>query len=262
MKTQKIGLKIYRVNGDNVRNFKITIEYDGSRYCGWQRQNNDPTIQGEIEKALMTMAGQKISLIGSGRTDAGVHAYAQVANFRCDTKLGPQDLMGGLNGLTPDDIVVTNCEEVDDAFHARYDVKSKKYIYKILNRSNPAAIYRQYAWHIRKELDLEAMRSAINHFIGRHDFKAFEATGSQRSHTTRCVLKASLIEEEDGYLVFEIEADGFLRFMVRNIVGTLVEVGLGKITPVDFKRIMDSQERSQAGATAPARGLFLKQVNY
>lgn len=256
------GAGLYRVSGPNVRNFKITLEYDGSRYCGWQRQSNAPTIQGEIEKALRTMVGQKISIVGSGRTDAGVHAYAQVANFHCDTKLGPQQLKGGLTSLTPEDIVVTNCEEVDNTFHARYDAKSKEYIYKILNRPNPAAIFRQYTWHIRAELNLEAMRSAITCLIGRHDFRAFEAAGGQRSHAIRCVLMANLIEADNGYLLFEIEADGFLRFMVRNIVGTLIEVGLGKITPADFKRILDSKERFQAGATAPARGLFLKQVNY
>jgi tRNA pseudouridine38-40 synthase len=245
-----------------MRNFKLTIEYDGSRYCGWQRQNNDPTIQGEIEQALMTMTGQKISLIGSGRTDAGVHAYGQVANFKCDTKLNTEDFLGGLNSLIPEDIVITSCEEVAETFHARYNAKSKTYVYRILNRSKPAAIFRQYAWHIRKKLNLEHMCSAITHLSGCHDFKAFEGTGSPRSHTDRCVLNTSLLEEKNGYLVFEIEADGLLRFMVRNIVGTLVEVGLGKITPADFKRILDSKDRSQAGATAPARGLFLKKVHY
>ncbi len=248
--------------GYKVKNFKITIEYDGSRYCGWQRQNNDPTVQEEIEKALKTMTGQKISVIGSGRTDAGVHAYAQVANFKCDTKLDADDFLGGINGLTPEDIVVTGCEEVDDTFHARYSVKAKTYSYKILNRPNPAALFRQYAWHIRKELNLEAMRTATSHLIGRHDFKAFEGAGSPRSHTTRHVLTADLYQEGHDYVVFEIEADGFLRFMVRNIVGTLVEVGLGKITPNDFKRILDSKDRARAGATSPAHGLFLKNVKY
>ena len=118
-----------------MRNFKLTIEYDGTRYCGWQRQNNDPTIQGEIEQALMKMIGRKTSLIGSGRTDAGVHAYGQVANFKCDTKLNAEDFLGGLNSLMPEDIIVTGCEEVDETFHARYDVKSKTYVYRILNRS-------------------------------------------------------------------------------------------------------------------------------
>jgi tRNA pseudouridine38-40 synthase len=245
-----------------VKNFKITIEYDGTRYHGWQRQKTDRTIQGEIEKAVLTITGQQVALTGSGRTDAGVHAYAQVANFKCETHLGSQDLFGGLNSLTADDIVITGCEEVEASFHARYDVKSKTYVYKILNRPSPAAIGRQYAWHIRKELNFKAMKAARTHLIGSHDFKAFEGAGSLRAHTTRIVFKASLVEAPDGYLAFEIEADGFLRFMVRNIVGTMVDVGLGKISPIDFKRILESRDRDQAGATAPAHGLFLKNVNY
>jgi tRNA pseudouridine38-40 synthase len=245
-----------------AKNFKITIEYDGTCYHGWQRQKTDRTIQEEVEKAVFTITGQQVSLTGSGRTDAGVHAYGQVANFKCETNLGPQDLFRGLNSLTADDIVIRGCEEVEASFHARYNVKSKTYIYKILNRPDPAAIGRQYAWHIRKELNLEDMRTASATLIGSQDFKAFEGAGSPRAHTTRSVFKASLVEEQDGYLAFEIEADGFLRFMVRNIVGTLVEVGLGKISPADFKRILESKDRDQAGATAPAHGLFLKNVNY
>jgi tRNA pseudouridine38-40 synthase len=244
------------------KNFKITIEYDGTSYHGWQRQKNDRTIQEEIETAVLTITGQDVSLTGSGRTDAGVHAYAQVANFKCETHLGPRDLLGGLNSLTDEDVVITSCEEVEASFHARYDVKSKVYVYKILNRPNPAAIFRQYAWHVRKKLDLERMRSAISPLIGSHDFKAFEGAGSPRAHTTRSVFKARLIKEEDGYLAFEIEADGFLRFMVRNIVGTLVDVGLGKISLDEFKRILASKDRDQAGPKAPAHGLFLKKVRY
>ena len=245
-----------------TKNFKITIEYDGTRYHGWQRQKNDRTIQEEIEKAVLAITGQNVSLTGSGRTDAGVHAYGQVANFSCETNLAAQDLLGGLNSLTSDDIVIHRCEEVDASFHARYDVKSKTYVYKFLNRPKPAAIERHYAWHIRKKLNLEAMRTASAHLIGSHNFKAFEGAGSPRSHTTRHVFKANLVDEGDGYLAFEIEADGFLRFMVRNIVGTLVNVGLGKISPEEFKRILESKDRDQAGATAPAHGLFLLNVAY
>ena len=245
-----------------TKNFKITLEYDGSHYHGWQRQKEDRTIQEEIENALLTITGQKVALIGSGRTDAGVHAFAQVANFKCNTTLGPQDVSGGLNSMTPGDIVITSCEIVDDSFHARYDVKSKTYVYKILNRPLPAAILRQYAWHIRKVLDLAVMRAAIIHLIGIHDFKAFEGTGSPRSHTTRCVSRVDLSKKENGYLEFEIEADGFLRFMVRNIVGTMVDVGRCKISADHFKRILDSRDRTLAGATAPPHGLYLKEVKY
>jgi tRNA pseudouridine38-40 synthase len=201
-------------------------------------------------------------VIGSGRTDAGVHACGQVANFKCDTKLNANDFLGGLNSLTPEDIVIAECEAVADEFHARFSVTSKIYHYRILNRSNPSAIMRQYAWHIRKTLDLDDMRTAISHLVGSYDFKAFEGAGSPRSHTVRNVMNANLTKVDDGYLVFEIEADGFLRYMVRNIVGTLVEVGLGKISPADVKHILDSKDRSRAAATAPAHGLFLKRVNY
>ncbi len=245
-----------------IKNFKLTIEYDGTFYHGWQRQKSDPTFQAEIEKAISTMMGHSITVIGSGRTDAGVHALGQVANFKWDTRLGPQELLNGLNALLPDCMVIRSCEEVDENFHARYDVKSKTYQYRILNRNLPIAIQRQYAWHIRRRLDTGAMRQASCHLVGGHDFKAFEGTGSPRSHSKRQVFKVDIIRQNEDYLIFEIEADGFLRFMVRNIVGTLVEVGRGKISPGDFKDILLSQNRSRAGATAPAQGLFLIEVKY
>jgi len=244
------------------KNFKITIEYDGTSYHGWQRQQNEHTIQGEIEKAFFTMTGEKTVLGASGRTDAGVHALGQVANFTCDTDLSPQAFQNGLNSLTRDDIVIISCDIVDESFHSRFDVKSKTYNYRILNRDLPAAINRQYAWFIRKKLDLDAMCLAVRHIIGTHDFKAFEGTGSPRSHTTRCVFKAKISEKGNGLIVIEIKADGFLRFMVRNIVGTLVNVGLGKTTSDDFKTILLSKDRSTAGATAPPQGLFLMNVKY
>lgn len=245
-----------------IKNFKLIIEYDGTRYHGWQRQKDDRTIQAEIEAALKTMTASRVKVIGSGRTDAGVHAEAQAANFQCDTRLVPEALLKGLNSLLPQDIIIKTCEPVKASFHARYDAKSKTYHYKILNRPIPVAISRQYVWFIRKTLDLDAMRSAISHIIGCHDFKAFEGSGSPRQHTTRHILSAGLIENENGLLIFHIEADGFLRFMVRNIVGTLVDVGMKRITPVDFKGILDSKDRSRAGATAPAQGLTLIKVNY
>jgi len=245
-----------------LKNIKLTIEYDGTFYHGWQRQKSDPTFQAEIEKAISTMMGHSITVIGSGRTDAGVHALGQVANFKCDTRLGPQELLNGLNALLPDCMVVKNCEEVHENFHARYDAKRKTYRYRILNRNLPIAIQRQYAWHIRRRLDTAVMRQASSYLVGRHDFKAFEGTGSPRSHSKRQVFKADIIRQNEDYLIFEIQADGFLRFMVRNIVGTLVEVGRGKISPGDFKDILLSKDRSRAGATAPAQGLFLVEVKY
>lgn len=245
-----------------LKNFKLIVEYDGTNYHGWQRQKEDATIQGEIEKALWVMTRNHVILNGSGRTDAGVHALGQVANFRCDTNLEPDMFQRGLNSLLPDDIVIKACWRVDDAFHARYDAVSKIYHYSIFNNPVPAAINRQYAWSIRKRLDIQAMRLAASYIIGSHDFKAFEGSGSPRAHTTRHVMAADLVETDDLRLTFRIEADGFLRFMVRNIVGTLVDVGLGKTASAEFNEILKSKDRTMAGATAPAHGLCLMEVKY
>ena len=245
-----------------MKNFKIIIEYDGTCYHGWQRQKKDATIQGEIEKALWIMTRNSVTLNGSGRTDAGVHARGQAANFRCETNLEPEIFQRGLNSLLPEDIVIRECGRVEDTFHARYNVKSKIYHYKIFNHPVPTAINRRYVWSIRSQLDTLAMQSAISHIIGSHDFKAFEGTGSPRTHTNRHVMAAELLESNKRLLTFRIEADGFLRFMVRNIVGTLVDVGLGKTVPAEFKQILKSRDRTKAGATAPARGLCLMEVKY
>ena len=245
-----------------LQNFKLTIEYDGTEYQGWQRQKNGRTIQEVIENAINIMTREKVSLTGSGRTDAGVHALGQTANFHCNTEIGPETFQKGLNSLVPDDIVIKECCLVDDKFHARYDAKSKTYRYNILNQRLNSAISRRYVWHIRKVLDPEAMRSAIRHIAGTHDFKAFEGSGSPGSNTIRTVINATLVEADQNNLSFQIEANGFLRYMVRNIVGTLVEVGLGKITSDDFKTILLSRDRNRAGATAPPHGLFLLSVKY
>ena len=246
-----------------MQNFKIVIEYDGTAYQGWQRQGEGATIQGTIEAALETMIGKPVTVLGSGRTDAGVHALNQVANFRADTKLTPEIFKRGLNGLLPPDIVIKDCAVVDDAFHARYSARSKVYQYRILNRLTPAALFRQYAWHIKKPLDLSAMSKAITCLKGQHDFSAFEATGSPRSDAVRTVIDANLAERDaDGYVVFSIEANGFLRHMVRNVVGTIVDVGLGKLSPEGFEDILMAKDRKKAGITAPAHGLVLKEVKY
>jgi len=244
------------------KNIKLIIEYDGTAYNGWQRQKNGRTIQEEIEKALMLMTGRKVTLTGAGRTDAGVHSLGQVANFICDTRLEPEAFIKGLNSLLPGDIVIKECAQVHEKFHSRYDAKSKVYNYRILNRVIPAAVGRDYAWHIRKPLFLDAMESAAVCIVGTHDFKAFEGAGSPRKSTVRTVFNAGLFKNNEDFIVFEIEADGFLRFMVRNIIGTLVCVGLGKISHVDIKEILESRDRSRACATAPPHGLFLMEVKY
>ena len=208
------------------------------------------------------MTGQRVSLIGSGRTDAGVHAYGQVAGFQVKTNILPEEFLKGLNSLTPKDIVIKECLLLEKKFHARFDAKQKTYIYQILNRSNPAAICCQYAWYIKKKLDYDAMRRAIRHIRGTHDFKAFKGGGGGTANTTRSIITAEIIKKDKGYLNIEITGTGFLRFMVRNIVGTLVDVGLSKITPDDFKKILLSKDRNLAGVTAPPWGLFLIKVEY
>ena len=245
-----------------LNNFKIIIEYDGTCYHGWQRQKNERTIQGEIENVLKIITGGKITLTGSGRTDAGVHALGQVANFYSNTKILPDALLKGINSLTPGDIVIKECRRADENFHARYNSKTKTYMYRILNRKIPAAVCRRYAWFIRKKLDLDVMQAAIRHIIGTHDFKSFKGGGASEDNTTRCVTKAELIKEDKDYLNIIITGNGFLRFMVRNIVGTLVDVGLCKITPDDLHRILQARDRNLASATAPPCGLFLICVKY
>jgi tRNA pseudouridine38-40 synthase len=242
--------------------FRLTIEYDGTHYHGWQRQKKERTIQAVIEAALAVMTRRKITLAGSGRTDAGVHALGQVAHFTCDTRLDPETIQKGLNSLLPDDIVITACSEAAASFHARFDVKSKVYHYRILNRGLPSALLRNYVWQIRKPLDIAAIQAACRFLTGRRDFKAFEGAGSPREHTIREIMTAQWNVEENHFHRFRIEADGFLRYMVRNIVGTLAEVGMGKITPEQFHNILLSKDRTRAAATAPPRGLYLVQVKY
>jgi tRNA pseudouridine38-40 synthase len=244
------------------RNFKLTIEYDGSAYFGWQRQKDPNTIQGTIEGALHALTGESVTLTGSGRTDSGVHALGQVASFHTHTHLAAGDIHRALNALLPDDIVILSCEEMPEAFHARFDVVSKCYRYCLLNRPLPAALGRQYAWHIRKALDIAAMREAIGHIEGTHNFKAFEGAGSPRPDSIRKVYRAQLVSQNNDRIDFEIEGNGFLRHMVRNIVGTLVDIGIGKITPDDLVKIREGKDRGKAGITAPAHGLFLVKVNY
>ena len=245
-----------------MANFKLIIEYDGTAYCGWQRQAGDPTLQETIETALSVMTKETIRVIGSGRTDAGVHALGQTANFHTLTAISPQGFQAGLNSLLPGDIVIRACDPVADDFHARFSARHKTYRYMIRNQTLPAAIGRQYAWHIRKKLDVAAMQASARHIIGTHDFKSFEGSGSPRADTIRTVLSADITQTSTGDVVFEVTATGFLRYMVRNLTGTLVQVGLRKISIDDFKTILDARDRNRAGPTAPPQGLCLISVSY
>jgi tRNA pseudouridine38-40 synthase len=245
-----------------MANFKLIIEYDGTAYHGWQVQTDKPTIQETLEAALSFMTKERVHVTGSGRTDAGVHALGQAANFHTTAAISPRSFQAGLNSLLPNDIVIRSCEAVDDAFHARFNAICKTYQYRIRNRLTPAAIGRQYEWFIRKKLDVPAMQKAVKMIMGTHDFKSFEGTGSPREHTIRTIKESAVSEGENGRIFIDITADGFLRYMVRNIIGTLVDVGLGKISPEDFKKILESKDRGFAGMTAPAQGLFLVSVDY
>ncbi len=244
-----------------IQNFKLIIEYDGTAYHGWQRQKGIPTIQEEIEKAIAVMTRQKVSLFGSGRTDAGVHALGQTANFHCDTRLSAAIFLSGLNGLLPEDIVIRDCIRVNDDFHARFSVKQKTYQYRIMNRILPSALCRRYAWHVRKELNIEAMEQAGGHLSGIHDFRSFQGQGSEVADAVRRLISFD-VQKTSDMILMNFTGDGFLRFMVRNMVGTLVEVGLGKMSPEAFKRVLESRDRNRAGITAPAHGLFLMRVDY
>jgi len=249
-------------SGIVMRNFKLTVEYDGSAYCGWQRQDNGVSIQQVLEEAIEKITGRKVSLIGSGRTDAGVHALNQVGSFRCDTKLPANKIFLGVNSVLPPDIVVKKLEERADDFHALRDAKSKIYVYKIFNQKLRPALGRHYFWHVRYPLDIAKMKKAAKYLPGTHDFSCFCATGTDVKDRVRTIVGIEIKTPEDGLIEIKVESHGFLKYMVRNIVGTLVEVGRGKREPEEMKTIIESKNRNIAGATAPACGLFLKEVKY
>ncbi len=250
------------LDGTAAKNFKLVIEYDGTAYHGWQRQPNGPTIQQEIEAAIGVMIRRPVTLTGSGRTDAGVHARGQVANFSCPTKLSAKEFHQGLNSILPDDIVIRDCRQVPAQFHARFDARSKIYRYTIVNQPLRPAIGRQYVWWLRAPLDLASMQQAAELIRGEHDFESFQGAGSPRPHTRRHILRADWTRASGNRLLFDIQADGFLRYMVRNIVGTLVAVGWKKTTPEEFAHILTARDRGLAAATAPACGLQLLRVIY
>ena len=242
-------------------NLKILIEYDGSRYCGWQIQPNGESIQAILERAISTFFGTPTRITGSGRTDAGVHALGQVANFNADKEFDRHRILRALNALTPADITIKDVEVVADSFDARRDGRSRIYEYHILNRSTASPFYLNRAWHVHEALDDAAMRAAIPCLIGEHDFSSFRAAGCEAAHPIRKVYRTSL-ESRGELLVYTIEATAFLRHMVRNIAGTLVEVGRGLRTPESFGELLEARDRTQAGPTAPPHGLYLIEVKY
>ena len=244
------------------KNIKLSLAYDGYHYHGWQKQKNGVTIQGIIEEKIKRMLRKPVKLIASGRTDAGVHAVNQVCNFITQSDLSPHVVKKGLNSLLPNDILIKTAEYVPLEFHSRFSAKNKAYEYRILNGEEPDIFKRRYLWHIREPLDTEEMARALSLLLGRHDFSSFRSSGSDNKDPVRLVTKALLHGPENKLLRINIEAEGFLRHMVRNIVGTVVEVGLGKMDRVRFKKIFESRDRRLAGIKAPPQGLFLIKIQY
>ena len=255
-----------------MRTFKLTLAYDGTDYVGWQRQASGASIQGCLEAALADMEGASVTVVGAGRTDAGVHALGQVAGVRLGVRIGPEALARAVNARLPPDIRVVGGAEAADAFHARFDAVAKSYRYRLLHGPVMSPFLRRYAWHVREPLDVRAMAEAGRMLVGEHDFAAFQAAGSSVRTTVRTVFEltvspvppASAGAEAGGagMTVVEVRGSGFLRHMVRTIVGTLVEVGRGRRGPEGVGRALRAADRSAAGPTAPARGLFLTGVQY
>ena len=244
-----------------MRNIKLTLEYDGKKFNGWQKQPDKLNIQGEIENAIKEITGEEVELIGSGRTDAGVHAFGQVANFKTNSGLPIEKFAIAINSKLKKSIVIKEAEDVDEKFHSRYNAKQKTYRYVINNSKQGTAIYRDLECHIPMELDIEEMKKAAKHFEGEHDFKAFKASGTSSKSSVRTIYKAEVIEEGNRIKI-ELTGNGFLYNMVRIISGTLVDVGLGKIKTEDIPNIIESEDRAKAGKTLPAHGLYLVEVKY
>jgi tRNA pseudouridine38-40 synthase len=244
-----------------MRNIKLTLEFDGTNYSGWQRQNNVMTVQQKLEEAIESIMGKPVEVTGSSRTDAGVHAKGFIANFHTESTINPYKLMGGINAKLPDDIVVTVCEEADSLFHSRYSSTGKTYSYSIINRSQPAAIGRNYAFYYRKNLNIQAMEEAAQYFLGTQDFSAFRNLGSTVKTSVRTITSIRMTKEGDLIRIF-ISGDGFLYNMVRIMVGTLIDVGTGKRNAEDIKKIILSRDRRNAAKVVPACGLCLEKVKF
>ena len=263
-----------------MRNLRLTIAYDGTAYQGWQVQPNGPSIQAALESAIQKLAGEKVRLTVAGRTDSGVHALGQVANFPTESKIPLEKFIPGLQNFLPDDIVIRQVEEVPVEFHATYDTIRKRYRYLIYNHRLIDPFMRKCAWHFRGPLDSEAMHAAAQHLLGTHDFRCFESHYPNKATSIRTIQEAivgrcstwpawcqteslnSLPQEDGNFIWFDVVADGFLYNMVRAIMGTLVRVGRGMWEPKQVKQIIENQDRSQAGETAPPHGLYLVSVDY
>lgn len=242
-----------------MRAFKLIVEYDGTDFVGWQSQINGRAVQDEISRALRQILQEEVTLVGSGRTDSGVHARGQVAGFRTESLISPSKLLSGLNGVLPRDICIHSVEEVSPAFHPRFDARLRRYRYFISRE--PSAVDRRFCWFVSSPLDLPAMEDIAQRVTGAHDFSAL-CTHATEVENHLCSVTRSGWIVEDHRLIYEIAADRFVHGMVRTLVGTMVDIGRGKIAAEEFDAILASRDRRRAGIAAPARGLFLEQVGY
>ena len=245
-----------------MRNLKMLIQYDGTRYRGWQKQKDvDLTIQNKIENVLSKMTGEDIQVIGCGRTDSGVHAENYIANFHTNYYASIDDMLDYLYEYLPEDIIVKSMKDTSERFHARYNVKAKTYVYRINNNRYRDVFSRKYAYHVIEKLDIDKIKSAAEFLIGTHDFQSFTSLKTNTKSTLRTINYIN-ITEKDGMIEIEVNGNGFLLNMVRIIAGTLIEVGKGNLKPTDIERILNEKKRSEAGPIAPAKGLCLKELKY
>jgi len=253
-----------------MKNVLLTISYDGTEFSGWQKQPNQRTVQGEIEKALSTLCNTNVSINGTGRTDSGVHAWGQCASFKGEFGIPVERIKDALNNLlgtgrksiVPRDIFIKDASLVPDDFHARFSAKGKTYVYRIRNHPETDIFQRNYCYQVTEPLDLELMREGAKLLEGTHDFKSFQASGGEEKETTVRTINNIVIQQQEDYLRIEVTGDGFLYNMVRIIVGTLVDIGKGKTSPGEVNTIINGKDRQLAGATAPAQGLYLAKVYF
>ncbi len=245
-----------------MRNIKMIIQYDGTRYKGWQKQNeNINTVQGRLENILNNMTGEEVTLIGCGRTDAGVHALNYTANFHTNINMPVDDMSKYINDNLPDDIALLSIKNASERFHARYNILSKTYLYRINNSQVKNVFDRKFVHNVNEQLDLEKMRECSQIFVGTHDFQSFTTLKSKTKSTVRTINYIS-IEEKDNIIDIEVNGNGFLWNMVRIILGTLIEAGKGNLNVTDIENILIAKKRAEAGPMAPSKALFLKDVEY
>lgn len=244
-----------------MRHLKLIVSYDGTAYGGFQRQRNARTVQAVLEETLRKILKEKVRLLSAGRTDAGVHAEGQVVSFKTKQDLPLLGLQRGLNALLPKDIVIRSAKEAIPDFHPRFDASLKEYRYTLWNDPTPSPFWRHYAHHVPHPLDLKAMRKAAHYLVGHHDFKSFQAADKRRRSAVR-TLKRLFIRRKGSLIQITFQADGFVYHMVRNIVGTLLEVGKGRRSPAEIPALLSKKDRRFTGPTAPAKGLCLVKVGY